>query len=124
VDVREDRVTRAALTFLSDQPRVSADRLALVGVSLGGPNAIAAASRDERVPDESRHLFEQAGSPRRMEVLALGRISCSRPINDVVQGVPEIDRPTPLALDTPFARKLIQNRGAARYRPLRLGHGG
>jgi pimeloyl-ACP methyl ester carboxylesterase len=40
---------RAALTFLSEQPQVDAARLALVGVSLGGSNAIAAAAADARV---------------------------------------------------------------------------
>jgi alpha-beta hydrolase superfamily lysophospholipase len=40
---------RAALTFLADQPHVSGDRLAVVGVSLGGSNAIAAAADDARV---------------------------------------------------------------------------
>jgi alpha-beta hydrolase superfamily lysophospholipase len=40
---------RSALTFLADQPHVDAERLALVGVSLGGSNAIAAAALDSRV---------------------------------------------------------------------------
>jgi pimeloyl-ACP methyl ester carboxylesterase len=41
--------TRAALTFLADESHVDAGRLALVGVSLGGSNAIAAAANDPRV---------------------------------------------------------------------------
>jgi alpha-beta hydrolase superfamily lysophospholipase len=40
---------RAALTFLSEQSQVEPDRLALVGVSLGGSIAIAAAAADPRV---------------------------------------------------------------------------
>jgi pimeloyl-ACP methyl ester carboxylesterase len=40
---------RAALTFISEQPQVDQARLALVGVSLGGSNAIAAAATDARV---------------------------------------------------------------------------
>jgi len=41
--------TRAALTFLADQPQVDPERMALVGVSLGGANAIAAAAMEPRV---------------------------------------------------------------------------
>jgi pimeloyl-ACP methyl ester carboxylesterase len=41
--------TRAALTFLGDQPQVDPRRLVLVGVSLGGANAVAAAAMDPRV---------------------------------------------------------------------------
>jgi alpha-beta hydrolase superfamily lysophospholipase len=40
---------RAALTFLADQPNVDAQRLMMVGVSLGGANAIAAAAIDTRI---------------------------------------------------------------------------
>jgi pimeloyl-ACP methyl ester carboxylesterase len=40
---------RAALTFLADQSHVDAGRLAFVGVSLGGSNAIAATANDPRV---------------------------------------------------------------------------
>ena len=40
---------RAALTFVADQPQVDSERLAIVGLSLGGSNAIAAASADSRV---------------------------------------------------------------------------
>jgi len=40
---------RAALTFLADQPQVDPERMVLVGVSLGGANAIAAAAMDPRV---------------------------------------------------------------------------
>jgi alpha-beta hydrolase superfamily lysophospholipase len=40
---------RAALTFLGDQAHVDGDKLGLVGVSLGGANAIAAAAADARV---------------------------------------------------------------------------
>jgi pimeloyl-ACP methyl ester carboxylesterase len=40
---------RAALTFLADQPQVDPQRLLLVGVSLGGANAIAAGAMDPRV---------------------------------------------------------------------------
>jgi pimeloyl-ACP methyl ester carboxylesterase len=40
---------RAALTFLGDQAHVDVEKLALVGVSLGGANAIAAAALDARV---------------------------------------------------------------------------
>jgi pimeloyl-ACP methyl ester carboxylesterase len=40
---------RAALTFLADQPQVDPERIVLVGVSLGGANAIAAAAMDPRV---------------------------------------------------------------------------
>jgi pimeloyl-ACP methyl ester carboxylesterase len=40
---------RAALTFLADQPQVDPERLALVGISLGGANAIAAAAAEPRV---------------------------------------------------------------------------
>ena len=40
---------RAALTFVADQTQVDRERLALVGVSLGGSNAIAAAAADPRV---------------------------------------------------------------------------
>ena len=39
---------RAALTFLSRQPQVDAARLALLGVSLGGSNAIVAGALDRR----------------------------------------------------------------------------
>jgi alpha-beta hydrolase superfamily lysophospholipase len=39
---------RAALTFLGDQAHVDGERLAVVGVSLGGSNAIAAAAADSR----------------------------------------------------------------------------
>ncbi len=40
---------RAALTFLSEQPAVDPDRLAVVGISLGGAHAITTAAVDERV---------------------------------------------------------------------------
>ncbi|MCC6175918.1 MAG: alpha/beta fold hydrolase [Chloroflexi bacterium] len=40
---------RAALTFLADRPQVDPERLAIVGISLGGSNAIAAGALDERV---------------------------------------------------------------------------
>jgi dienelactone hydrolase len=40
---------RAALTFLADQPQVDPARLATVGISLGGSNAIAAGALDRRV---------------------------------------------------------------------------
>ncbi len=40
---------RAALTCVADQPHVDAGRLALLGLSLGGSNAIAAAALDQRV---------------------------------------------------------------------------
>ncbi|MFN8489680.1 MAG: alpha/beta fold hydrolase [Caldilineaceae bacterium] len=40
---------RAALTFLADQPHVNAERLAVIGLSLGGAHAITAAALDERV---------------------------------------------------------------------------
>jgi pimeloyl-ACP methyl ester carboxylesterase len=40
---------RAALTFLGDLPQVDPERLVLVGVSLGGANAIVAAAMDPRV---------------------------------------------------------------------------
>ncbi|MCX7792107.1 MAG: alpha/beta fold hydrolase [Chloroflexaceae bacterium] len=40
---------RAALTFLSEQPTVDPDRLAVVGISLGGAHAITTAAIDERV---------------------------------------------------------------------------
>jgi alpha-beta hydrolase superfamily lysophospholipase len=40
---------RAAVTFLADQPQVDAERLAVVGLSLGGSNAIAAATADSRI---------------------------------------------------------------------------
>jgi pimeloyl-ACP methyl ester carboxylesterase len=40
---------RAALTFLADQPQVDADRLAVVGISLGGAHAISAGALDRRV---------------------------------------------------------------------------
>jgi pimeloyl-ACP methyl ester carboxylesterase len=40
---------RAALTCVADQPHVDAGRLALLGLSLGGSNAIAAAAIDPRV---------------------------------------------------------------------------
>ncbi len=40
---------RAALTFLSEQPTVDPDRLAVVGISLGGAHAITTAAVDERV---------------------------------------------------------------------------
>lgn len=40
---------RAALTCLSSQPEVDADRLGLWGTSFGGANVIVAASQDERV---------------------------------------------------------------------------
>jgi len=39
---------RAALTCAADQPHVDAERLALLGLSLGGSNAIAAAALDPR----------------------------------------------------------------------------
>ena len=41
--------TRAAVTFLSDQSQVDADRIAVLGLSLGGSNAITAAAVDQRV---------------------------------------------------------------------------
>ena len=40
---------RAALTFLADQPQVDPTRLAVVGISLGGSNAIVAGAIDKRV---------------------------------------------------------------------------
>jgi pimeloyl-ACP methyl ester carboxylesterase len=40
---------RAALTFLADQPQVDPERLVVVGISLGGANAIAAAAVEPRV---------------------------------------------------------------------------
>jgi alpha-beta hydrolase superfamily lysophospholipase len=40
---------RAALTFVADQPQVKPERLAVLGVSLGGSNAIAAGALDRRV---------------------------------------------------------------------------
>jgi pimeloyl-ACP methyl ester carboxylesterase len=40
---------RAALTCVADQPHVDAGRLAVLGLSLGGSNAIAAATLDRRV---------------------------------------------------------------------------
>ncbi|ACL23521.1 alpha/beta fold hydrolase [Chloroflexus aggregans] len=40
---------RAALTFLGEQPTVDPERLALVGISLGGAHAITTAAVDERV---------------------------------------------------------------------------
>lgn len=40
---------RAALTFLADHPQVDAARLAVIGLSLGGSNAVAAGARDPRV---------------------------------------------------------------------------
>jgi hypothetical protein len=51
----------------------------------------------------------QVIQPSMFKELALARIACRRSIKDAVQRVSEIDRPTPPALDTPFARKLIQN---------------
>ena len=40
---------RAALTFAADQPQVNPARLAVLGVSLGGSNALVAGALDERV---------------------------------------------------------------------------
>ena len=40
---------RAALTFVADQPQVDPRRLAVLGVSLGGSNAIAAGALDRRI---------------------------------------------------------------------------
>jgi dienelactone hydrolase len=40
---------RSAIGFLASQPSIAADRIALWGTSLGGANAIVAASRDARV---------------------------------------------------------------------------
>ena len=40
---------RAALTFVADQPQVDADSLAVLGISLGGANAIVAGALDQRV---------------------------------------------------------------------------
>lgn len=40
---------RAALTCVADQPHVDGERLAVLGLSLGGSNAIAAAALDRRV---------------------------------------------------------------------------
>ncbi len=40
---------RAALTFVADQPQVDADSLAVLGISLGGSNAIVAGALDQRV---------------------------------------------------------------------------
>ena len=40
---------RAALTFLGHQPQVDGDRLAVLGVSLGGSNALVAGALDQRV---------------------------------------------------------------------------
>lgn len=40
---------RAGLTFVADQPQVNPERLAVLGLSLGGSNAIAAAALDRRV---------------------------------------------------------------------------
>jgi pimeloyl-ACP methyl ester carboxylesterase len=43
------RDARAALTFVAAEPQVDADRLAVLGLSLGGSNAVAAAALDRRV---------------------------------------------------------------------------
>jgi pimeloyl-ACP methyl ester carboxylesterase len=40
---------RAALTFVAQQPQVDSDKLAVLGVSLGGSNAIVAGALDQRV---------------------------------------------------------------------------
>ncbi|MFQ5611293.1 MAG: alpha/beta fold hydrolase [Anaerolineae bacterium] len=40
---------RAALTFVAEQPQVDPERLAVLGLSLGGSNAIAAGALDRRV---------------------------------------------------------------------------
>ncbi len=40
---------RAALTFVADQPQVDAERLAVLGISLGGSNAIVVGALDQRV---------------------------------------------------------------------------
>ena len=40
---------QSAVGFLSGQPEIAADRLALWGTSLGGANAVVAASRDPRI---------------------------------------------------------------------------
>lgn len=40
---------RAAVTFVADHPQVDPERLALLGLSLGGSNAVAAAALDRRV---------------------------------------------------------------------------
>lgn len=49
--IPQEQVTdvRAALTFLADHPYVDSDRLAVLGISLGGSNAIAAGALDRRV---------------------------------------------------------------------------
>jgi pimeloyl-ACP methyl ester carboxylesterase len=44
-----ERDVAAALDFLSDRPEVSADRLGVVGLSMGGEEAIGAAGADPRV---------------------------------------------------------------------------
>jgi alpha-beta hydrolase superfamily lysophospholipase len=49
VSVEQVADARAALTFVADQPHVDPERLALVGLSLGGSNALAAAAADSRV---------------------------------------------------------------------------
>ena len=43
------RDARAALTCLADQPHVDPARLAIVGLSLGGANALAASALDQRI---------------------------------------------------------------------------
>jgi pimeloyl-ACP methyl ester carboxylesterase len=43
------RDVRAALTFVAAEPQVDAGRLAVLGLSLGGSNAVAAAALDSRV---------------------------------------------------------------------------
>ncbi len=40
---------RAAVTFVSDQPHVDKDRIAVLGISLGGSNAITSAAIDRRI---------------------------------------------------------------------------
>lgn len=40
---------RAAVTFVADQPHVDPERLAVVGISLGGSNAITAGAIDQRI---------------------------------------------------------------------------
>ena len=49
--IPQEQVTdvRAAITFVSDQPHVDEDRIAVLGISLGGSNAITAAAQDQRV---------------------------------------------------------------------------
>ncbi|MFL5806515.1 MAG: alpha/beta hydrolase family protein, partial [Roseiflexaceae bacterium] len=49
IPAEQVRDARAALTCLADQPHVDPARLAIVGLSLGGANAIAAGALDQRI---------------------------------------------------------------------------